>query len=202
MKLFKILLLATALLSGTATFAQQNWNIGAGYAMTSFHGPECSEFLAKHPLRGFYAGLSHEFYFSALAGLTFEPGLYFVYQTGRNDADLKPKYIKMHTLSVPMDIKYTFNIAVGATAAVFTGPVLNVGLFGNLFDKDVFVTSKDVSDPMHRLTRVNLQWNFGLAATIAEAVQLRVSYALGVSRLIPEHEIHNNAFTVGAGLLF
>lgn len=202
MKKIKILLLAAALLGGTSAFAQQNWNAGVGYAMNSFNGTDCSQFLAKHPLRGFYAGASHEFYFSALAGLTFEPGVYFYYQSGRNDADMKPKYIKMHYLSFPLDIKYTFNITEGAMAAFFTGPVFNVGLFGNLYEKNKFETNKDANDLMHPLTRVNLQWNLGLAVTIADAVQVRVSYALGISRLIPEQEIHNNTLSIGAGLLF
>lgn len=202
MKKIKILLLAAALLGGTSAFAQQNWNAGVGYAMNSFNGTDCSQFLTKHPLRGFYAGASHEFYFSALAGLTFEPGVYFYYQSGRNDADMKPKYIKMHYLSFPLDIKYTFNITEGAMAAFFTGPVFNVGLFGNLYEKNKFETNKDANDLMHPLTRVNLQWNLGLAVTIADAVQVRVSYALGISRLIPEQEIHNNTLSIGAGLLF
>lgn len=202
MKKIRIILLVAALLSGTAAFAQQNWSAGVGYSMTSFNGTDCSQFLAKHPLRGFYAGVSHEFYFSALAGLTFEPGVFFHYQSGRNDANVKPKYIKMHYLSLPLDVKYTFSIAEGATAAVFTGPVANFGLIGNVFDKGTFETNKDLLDPMHPLTRANVQWQFGAAFTIAEAVQLRVSYSLGVSRLIAEQEIHNNSFSIGAGLLF
>ncbi len=202
MKKIKILLLAVALLGGPAVFAQQTWNVGAGFVLNHFNGTDCSPFLAKHSLKGFYAGVSHEFYFSALAGLTFEPGVRFVYQSGRNDADAKPKYIKMHYLSFPLDVKYTFNITEGATAAFFTGPVLNVGLIGNLYDKGVFVTVRDPADATHQLTRVNLQWGFGVAVTVAEAVQLRVGYALGVSRLVPEQELHNNTFSVGAGLLF
>ena len=138
MKKIRIILLAAALLSGTASFAQQNWSAGAGYSMTSFNGVDCSTFLAKHPLRGFYVGASHEFYFSALAGLTFEPGLYFHYQSGRNDADAKPKYIKMHYRSIPMDLKYSFNFATGFMGSFFTGPAFNVGLIGNLYDKGAF----------------------------------------------------------------
>jgi len=200
-----IILLAAALLGATSANAQQNWGVGVGYSMTTFNGPDCSQFLAKHPVRGFYVGASHEFYFSALAGLTFEPGLYFHYQSGRNDTDMKPKYIKMHYLSIPMDLKYTFNIATGAMASVFTGPVFNVGLIGNLYDKGVFAAQgglvKDVND-LRGLTRANLQWRVGAAVTFAEAVQLRFSYAFGISRLIPEQELHYNALTVGLGLLF
>ena len=151
----------------------------------------------------YWDGIRHEFYFSALAGLTLEPGFLFYYQAGHNDSGLSPKYLKMHYLSVPVDIKYTFGLTGSATASVFTGPVANIGIIGNLFEKGAFVTTKDLTDPMHQLTRVNVQWNFGVAFTIAEAVQLRVGYALGMSRLlVPEQELHNNTFTVGAGLLF
>ena len=203
MKIVKILLLSAALLCGSIAFAQQSWNASVGYTTTTFRGEDCSNFLIDHHLRGFYAGISHEFYFSALAGLTFEPGLRFVYQSGRNDADAKPKYIKMHYLNMPLDVKYTFNITEGATASVFTGPEFNVGIIGNLFQDDMFYTLKALSDSnARRLTRVNLQWGFGAAVTIAEAVQIRVSYALGMSRLIPEQEVHSNTFSIGAGLLF
>ncbi len=202
MKKIKILLLAVALLGGASAYAQQDWNASVGYSTNAFHGPDCSHFLSTQPMNGFYAGIRHEFYFSALAGLTFEPGLLFYYQSGRNQTGAKPKFVKMHYLSFPMDVKYTFTISGGATGAFFTGPVVNVGLFGNLYDKGVFVTNKDLEDPMHQLTRANLQWGFGMAFTIAEAIQFRASYALGVSRLIPEQELHNNTLSVGVGLLF
>ena len=204
-KKIRIILLAVALLGVTTAYAQQSWSAGVGYSSTTFNGTDCSQFLSKHPLKGFYAGVSHEFYFSALAGLTFEPGLYFHYQSGRNDAEMKPKYIKMHYLSIPMDLKYSFNIATGAMGSLFTGPVLNIGLIGNLYDKGTFKEqgglAKDATD-LRGLTRANLQWRVGAAVTVAEAVQLRFSYAFGISRLIPEQEIHNNALTLGLGLLF
>ena len=204
-KKIRIILLAVALLGATTAYAQQSWSAGVGYSSTTFNGTDCSQFLAKHPLKGFYAGVSHEFYFSALAGLTFEPGLYFHYQSGRNDAEMKPKYIKMHYLSIPVDLKYSFNIATGAMGSLFTGPVLNIGLIGNLYDKGTFKEqgglAKDATD-LRGLTRANLQGRVGAAVTVAEAVQLRFSYAFGISRLIPEQEIHNNALTLGLGLLF
>ena len=202
MKKILILLALAALLGGQAAYAQSEWNAGMGYTATTFNGVDCSAFLNSRHLTGFYAGVSHEFYFSALAGLTFEPGLFFYYLSGRNSNDNKPKFIKMHYLSLPLDVKYSFELSPSMMASLFTGPVLNVGVAGNLFNKNTFVTTKDATDLMHPLTRVNLQWNFGIAATIAQAVQLRVSYAIGVSRLIPEQEIHNNTFSVGAGFLF
>lgn len=209
MRKFKIILaVAAALLGGYAASAQQDWTAGIGYASTAFSGSECSSFLATHPLRGFYAGVSREFYFSALAGLTFEPGLYYFYQSAKNEVNThdydpsRPKYIKMHYLSLPLNVKYTVEFTPAIRGAFFTGPVVNAGLFGNFYEKDKFPTNTNPLDAMHRLTRVNVQWNLGAAFTIAEAVQLRVSYALGMSRLIPEQEIRSNTFTVGAGFLF
>ena len=202
MKKIKILLLAAALLGAQPVFAQQDWTAGVGYAATSFSGVDCSQFLASHHLNGFYAGISHEFYFSALAGLTLEPGLRFYYQSGRNDTVAKPKYIKMHYISVPVDVKYSFGLSGSLMGSVFTGPVFNVGVMGNLYEKGIFVKTKDLTDPTRQLTRVNGQWNFGVAMTFAQAVQLRLGYALGLSRLIPEQDLHNNTFTVGLGLLF
>ena len=202
MKKILILLIFAALLGGPAAHAQTEWNAGIGYAATTFNGIDCSSFLSSHALSGFYAGVNREFYFSALAGLTFEPAVLFYYQSGRNDKNAKPKYIKMHYLSVPLDVKYTFELSPSLMASLFTGPVVNVGVTGNLYNKNTFITTKDASDLMHPLTRVNLQWNIGVAATIAQAVQVRVGYAMGVSRLIPEQELHNNTFTVGAGFLF
>lgn len=197
-----ILALAAALLGGQAAFAQQDWTAGIGYATVSFDGADCSSFLSTHPLRGFYAGVSHEFYFSALAGLTFEPGLYYYYQSAQNDRDVSPKFIKMHYLSLPLNVKYTVEFTPALRGAFFTGPVVNAGLLGNVYENDKIVTNTNLPDAMHRLTRVSIQWDLGVAFTIAEAVQLRVSYALGMSRLIPEQNIRSNTLTVGAGFLF
>lgn len=210
MKKIKLTLILAATLLGGAAAHAQDWTAAFGYAASSFHGTDCSSFLAKHPLHGFYAGASRNFYFSALAGLTFEPGAYFYYQSGQNAAATSgvlegaaPKFINMHYLSVPVRIKYTFDLVPGSvTASVLTGPVFNAGLLGNLYQSGKFHTNKGLEDPGRRLTRMNAQWDLGLAATVANAVQIRIGYALGLSRLIPEQNIQYNTFTIGAGLLF
>ena len=207
MKRFKILLaVAATLLGGQAAFAQMNGTVGLGFATTSFVGADCSPFLSSLPMRGFYAGVSREFYYSALAGLTFEPGIYYYYQSAKNELPVPEgatgsKYIKMHYISLPVNVKYTVDFTPMLRGAFYTGPVLNIGLFGDLY-ADKFVTSKSLTEPTRHLTRVNAQWDFGLALTVAEALQLRVGYALGLSRLIPEQEIRSNTFTVGAGFIF
>ena len=203
MKKIKLTLILAATLLGGAAHAQ-DWTAGFGYASSNFHGADCSPFLSSHPLHGFYAGASREFYFSALAGLTFEPGAYFYYQTGENKvAGASPKYINMHYLSVPVQIKYTLDLVPGTlTGAAFTGPVFNAGLLGNLYENGKFITNADLENPSRRLTRVNAQWSLGLAATVASAVQIRLAYAIGMSRLVPEQNLQQNTFTIGAGLLF
>ena len=197
-----ILVLAAALLGGTVASAQAEWNANFGYATTNFRGADCSSFLSSHSLRGVYAGVTHEFYFSALAGLTFEPGFYYYYQSGQNDAGRTPKFIRMQYLSVPLNVKYSFELGPSVMAALYSGPVINAGLVGNLFEDGNFVTNTNPLDATSRLIRVNAQWDFGLAFTFAGAVQVRAGYAVGLSRLIREQNIYNNTFTVGVGFLF
>ena len=203
MKRIKIIVaVAIALLGGQSAFAQWNGSVGAGYATTSFTGADCSSFLSSLPMHGFYAGATREYYFSALAGLTFEPGFYYFYQSARNELlGSDSKYIKMHYVSMPFNVKYTIEFAPALRAALFTGPVMNIGLFGDLYE-DKFVTNKSLDKATRHLTRVNAQWDFGFALTIAEAVQVRLAYGLGLSRLIPEQEVRSNTFTVGAAILF
>lgn len=209
MKKIRLTLILAAALLGSAAAHAQDWTAGFGYAATSFRGADCSTFLSTHPMHGFYAGASHDLYFSALAGLTFEPGLYFYYQSAQNESARtepdrqEPRFINMHYLSVPVRLKYTFDLQPGSvTASVLTGPVFNVGLFGNLYKTGNFPTNTDSGEPDRRLTQVNAQWDFGAAVTVAGAVQLRIGYAVGLSRLVPEQYVLCNSFTVGAGLLF
>lgn len=207
MRKIKLLLVtAAALLGGTVASAQAEWNVGFGYANTSFRGADCSNFLSSTLLHGFYAGVSHEFYFSALAGLTFEPGVYYFYQSAQNKDWSEvlggPKFIREHYLSVPANIKYSFELTPSLMASLYSGPVLNVGVAGNLYQDNVFPTNTGTTGPNRGLIRVNAQWDFGVAVTLASAIQLRVSYALGLSRLVREQNVYNNSFTAGIGFLF
>lgn len=204
MRKIKILLVsAFALLGGTVASAQAEWNANFGYAMTTFRGADCSAFLSSHTLRGFYAGVSHEFYFSALAGLTFEPGAYYYYQSAQNQSTTAgSKFIREHYISIPANIKYSFELTPSLMASVHTGPVLNVGFAGNLYQSGIFNTNTSPTDADAALIRVNAQWGFGLSVTLASAIQLRVGYALGLSRLVREQNLYNNCFTAGIGFLF
>ena len=199
---FKMLVaLAALLLGSTVLRAQADWKAGIGYAETRFHGADASAFLSEHRLHGFYAGIGREFYFSSLAGLTFEPGVYFYYQSGQNDAGATPKFVKMHYLSLPLFVKYSFDMGPALLASVATGPVLNLGLIGNLYEDNILATNLG-EEPQRHLTRGNVQWGVSVSMVIANAVQLKVAYAFGVSRLVPEQTVHNNTFSAGAAFLF
>ena len=202
-KIFAILFAAAALcVSVNASAQSTEWRAGLGYASISFNGDDCSPYLKEHNLGGFYFGISKEFYFSNMAGLTFEPGLYFNYHSGKSGNNTDPKFIKMSYLSVPLNIKYSFEASPELLIGIYTGPALNIGVGGNVYSKDKFVTNTDVTDPMHKLTRMAIQWGFGATAAFSEAVQVRVGYALGMSRLVKEREVHNNTFNVGVAFMF
>ena len=202
-KIFVILLSALALFTCANASAQSTeWRAGIGYAGVSFTGDDCSNYLKEHSLGGFYAGLSKEFYFSTMAGLTFEPGLFFYYHSGKADPVLDPKFMKMTYLSVPLNIKYNFEASPEMLIGLYTGPVLNIGVGGNVYSKDKFVTNTDITDATHKLTQLNLQWDLGLTAAFSEAVQVRIGYAFGLSRLVKDREVHANTFSVGVAFMF
>lgn len=203
-KIITILVAVAALCAGAANASAQSteWRAGLGYAATSFNGDDCSTFLKEHNLSGVYFGINKEFYFSTLAGLTFEPGLLFYYQSGKTGFSTDPKYIKMTYLSVPLNVKYSFEATPELLFGLYTGPVLNIGTGGNVYSKDKFLTNTDLFDGMHKLTQLNLQWDFGVTAAFSEAVQVRIGYALGMSRLVRERDVHNNTFTVGVAFMF
>ncbi len=202
-KIFAILFAAAALcVSVNASAQSTEWRAGIGYASVSFNGDDCSSYLKEHSLSGFYIGISKEFYFSTMAGLTFEPGVFFNYHSGKSGYNTDPKFIKMSYLSVPLNIKYSFEASPEFLLGIYTGPVLNIGTGGNVYSKDKFITNTDIADPMHKLTQMGIQWGFGATAAISEAIQIRVGYALGLSRLVKERDVHNNTFTVGVAFMF
>ena len=202
-KILVILLSAAALLTCANASAQSTeWRAGIGYANVSFNGDDCSDYLKAHSLSGFYIGINKEFYFSTMAGLTFEPGLYFYYHSGKSGYTTDPKFMKMSYLAVPLNIKYTFEASPELLFGLYTGPVLNIGVGGNVYSKEKFVTNTDITDPMHKLTQMGIQWDFGVTAAFSEAVQIRLGYALGMSRLVKERDVHNNTFNVGIAFMF
>ncbi|MBQ6244805.1 MAG: outer membrane beta-barrel protein [Bacteroidales bacterium] len=203
-KIFVILLSAVALFTCANASAQSTeWRAGLGYAGVSFNGDDCSTFLKEHHLGGFYAGISKEFYFSTMAGLTFEPGVFFYYHSGKTGLpEPAPKFMKMSYLSIPLNIKYNFEASPEMLIGLYTGPVLNIGTGGNVYSKDKFITNTDLTDATHKLTQMNIQWDLGLTAAFSEAVQVRVGYAFGLSRLVKERDVHANTFTVGVAFMF
>ena len=103
---------------------------------------------------------------------------------------------------MPLNIKYTFEASPELLFGLYTGPVLNIGVGGNVYSKEKFVTNTDITDPMHKLTQMGIQWDFGVTAAFSEAVQIRLGYALGMSRLVKERDVHNNTFNVGIAFMF
>lgn len=192
--------LAAAFSAGSSACAQPEWKVTVGYAVTSFSGSEVGEGMAGRNPGGLYIGAARDIYFSTLAGLTFEPGAYFYYQSTRSGTDT-PKYMDMYYLSFPANIKYSLDLEPSVLLGMYTGPVLDVGLFGNTFSSGKFITNTG-PEPMRRINRVALKWDFGAALTVSEAVQIHISYALGVSRRVQQEEIYANTLSVGVSFIF
>ena len=200
-KKFFLLSAAALLVCVNASAQSTEWRAGVGYASTNFNGDDCSTFLQEHSLGGVYFGIGKELYFSTMAGLTFEPGVYFYYLSGKSGMT-DPKFIKMTYLNIPLNIKYNFDASSELMFGLYTGPALNIGTGGNVYSKDKFITNTDITDATHKFAGMNIQWGFGATAAFSEAVQLRVGYALGLTRLVREHAVHNNTFTVGVAFMF
>lgn len=203
---------AVLALAGTSAFAQignvnGQWSAGGGYIAFNLAGSgsdlvEKEGFLSSIP--GFYFGASLDYAFSTIDGLTVEPGAYIMhfgkaFKFGRGDTGEKSYHANY--LSVPINLKYAIPTGSDFGLAVFTGPRFNLGIGGNMFS-----TGKTYPG----LRPIEAQWGVGLAATIQDAVIVRVGYDTGLTKCIRDNselgfndnKAHRDAFYVGVGFAF
>ncbi len=178
---------AAALLFAANTNAQSQWGFGGGFILNSFSGADKALVVNDASRPGFYLGIDRNWAFSSLEGLSLDPGVNFVYVS----KDKKPTpYIQ-----IPVHIKYTTEMAPDFLAALYTGPVFNLGLTANGFTRDEFF-------PLAKMKKWNAQWAIGAEFTYSESIALKVSYNLGMSRAFYVKEasdpnIRQNSFQIG-----
>ena len=198
-------------LAGTSAFAQLRnvdgkWSAGGGYVSFNLagSGAEIVNMLGFQRMPGFYFGASLDYAFSTIDGLTVEPGAYIMhfgkaYKFGIGDTGEKSYHANY--LSVPIHLKYAFPTGGDFGLAVFTGPRFNLGIGGNMFS-----TGKTYPG----LLPIEAQWGLGLAATIQEAIVLRVGYDTGLTNCIKDNselgfsdvKAHRDSFNIGVGFVF
>ncbi len=196
MKRFLMIFVAVSLLSA-GTDAKAQMSAGGGFVSMNFSGPD-SKGWDEVAMPGFYFGVNYDIKFSSLEGLTFEPGIYFQHygKTFAPGSFAELSY-RANYLSVPLNIKYTFDVARDFSMTGYTGPRFNAGFIGNAFDKTRL-----------GFKNIDAQWGAGLAMTFADAIQIRVGYDLGLDKAIKDSEwgenlkIRRNVFHIGIGFLF
>lgn len=187
---------ATMLLLGTQAKAQVS--VGGGFVNTSFSGPDAG-IWSDVSLPGFYFGASYNIAFSALEGLTFEPGVYFQHfgKTAEfGGFKLENLSFRANYISVPLNLQYALVDTNDIGLGLYTGPRFNFGFIGNAFDKTRL-----------GFKNVDAQWGVGAALTIAQAVQVRLGYDFGLDKAVKDAEwgsnlkVRRNALHVGVAFV-
>ncbi len=203
-KLLTIALAATMLLAGTNASAQK-WTASGGYSSFSLMGSE-AKYIMTGSMPGFHFGVSYDYPFSSIEGLTVEPGIYFShYGKDRSMAFTESaKEYRANYLSVPVNLKYCLPFDADFQLTALTGPRFNMGIGGNMFSKGLTYPG---------LKRFDAQWGVGLVATIVDAISIRAGYDIGLSKCIKNDsknkpdlsedlKVYRNTFHVGIGFLF
>lgn len=202
-KLFAIAFAVSILFAGSDAFAQR-WTAAGGYTTFSLSGSD-SKMVMDGSMPGFYFGVNYDYAFSAIEGLTVEPGLYFMhYGKERSMAFSKDsETYRANYLRVPLNLKYTLPFDSSVNVSAFTGPRFNMGVGGDMF-------SKGVSYPA--LKNFDVQWGVGASLMIVEAIMVRAGYDFGLTKGIKNKtkhtdwgdnlDVRRNTLYVGIGFAF
>lgn len=191
-------------LSGTDAFAQLSslegrWIAGGGYITFNAAGSQADKLKDMPAMPGFYVGVSYDYAFSTIEGLSFEPGAYIMHfgKTYKFGTATEEKPYHSNYLSIPAHLKYTFPAGDVVGLGVFTGPRLNLGGAGNMFS---------VGDTYPGLRPVDAQWDLGLVVELQQAVILRGGYNTGLTNGFRDKKgygkVHREGYYVGVGFVF
>ena len=182
-KILTIISVAAAMLVSVNSNAQSQWGFGGGFISGSFTGKDNPD-LKSFP--GFYLGIDRNWAFSSLEGLSLDPGVNFVYMS----KDKK----RLPSIQIPVNIKYSFELAPDFTFSAFTGPVFNFGMTSNGYSKDDLIYGG-------RLKKWNAQWDLGAEITYSQSISLRIGYNFGMTKAFhldgEDPKIRFNGFQIG-----
>ncbi|MBR3441237.1 MAG: PorT family protein [Bacteroidales bacterium] len=193
--------------SAQLTSGDGTLSFGGGFTSFGIGGPD-ADLLERmqfpNMIPGFYFGASIDYAFSAIEGLTVEPGAYIAHYGKAFQFGLagEPKSYHANYLRVPLDLKYTFTMDDSAIGiAVYTGPRFNIGVGGNMFS---------AGKTYPGLRPFDAQWGFGLAFTLQDAIVIRGGYDIGITNCIKNNKdlsfddliIKRHTLTIGANFLF
>ncbi|MGN0202329.1 MAG: outer membrane beta-barrel protein [Candidatus Cryptobacteroides sp.] len=206
MKKFSTFLLVASLLLAGGKASAQTWTAAGGFTTFTLSGSDVSGSLLDEipAMPGFYFGASYDYAFSAIDGLTVEPGAYFLHYGKEYSFGPAKRSYHANYLSVPVNIKYRIPMNAGFDLCVLTGPRFNLGVGGNMF-------SKGESYPGLKL--FDAQWGVGASALIADAIMVRLGYDFGLNRCIRDNadlgivsaeniKAFRNTFLVSVGFAF
>ncbi|MCQ2120005.1 MAG: porin family protein [Bacteroidales bacterium] len=198
-KLFATILAASLLLVGMDASAQ-TWTAAGGYTTFNLAG-EDSQLVMDEALPGFYFGVSYDYAFSTIDGLTVEPGLYISHYGKEFGYKTFEKSYHANYLSVPLNIKYEIPMEGSFALTAFTGPRFNLGIGGNMFSKGESYMGLKIGDA---------QWGFGLSAMLEDAIMIRGGYDFGLTKCIKDNtkvgfdnlKVFRNTIYFGVGFVF
>jgi len=211
----------TAAMMLTSINANAQLSFGGGFTSMSFGGADAASTITSNSLRpmsemklpGFYFGVNYDIAFSTLEGLTLEPGLYFEHYGKDFDAATNSSITsrtatsqkhKANYFKIPINIKYSYEIAPDFKVSAFTGPRFNIG-FGS-------INLKAFNKGGLGVKAFDAAWGLGAAFTYADAVQLRLGYDWGfgkqlygstdLNEKLSSQKVRRREFHIGVAFLF
>ena len=202
-----LMLLASPKVSAQLSDVDGTWSFGGGFTGFSLGGADADVVKRlgfENTIPGFYFGAALDYAFSAIEGLTVEPGAYISHYGKTFKFGLADDHKSYHAnyLQIPLNLKYAFptdNSSFGIS--IYTGPRFNIGVGGNMFS-----TGKTYPG----LKPFDAQWGFGVAFSVAEAIILRGGYDICLTNCLRNNKelgfdneiVRRNSFNIGVNFLF
>jgi len=145
-----------------------------------------------------------------VANLYIEPGLKFFYDTysasdiETSDYNFVDASVRKFGMRIPVMAGYHFDFTPDIKVSVFTGPEMEIGLYGKEVDK---MGRVEVSaDPYAKngfLHRVNLLWNIGAGVSYRQ-YYVSIGGGIGMLNMTKNSTVkfHENRVTIGLGYNF